>query len=67
MEQGNPITCGSCGTENPPDGQYCSECGEPLTRSAGSAMREREEAQLEDGYFGDDDGLPGDGIPGRER
>lgn len=65
MEQENPITCGNCGTENQPGAQYCSECGEPLTRSAGGAVREREEAQTEDGFFGVDDGDDDDGISGR--
>ena len=52
MAQANPITCGNCGTENPPDAQECQNCGEPLTRSAQEGMMEQEEAQVEGGVFG---------------
>lgn len=55
MTQRNPTTCGNCGTENPPDAEFCVNCGLPLTRSAGEEMRERREAQVEDGFFGTDD------------
>ncbi len=60
MAQRNPTTCGNCGTENPPDAEFCRNCGLPLTQSAGEEMRERREAQVEDGYFGidDDEGEP---------
>ena len=52
MEQGNPITCGNCGTENPPDAKFCQECEQPLTRSGQEGMMEQEEAQVEGGVYG---------------
>lgn len=52
MEQANPITCGNCGTENAPDEEFCTNCGEPLTRSAQKGMLEQEEAQVEGGVYG---------------
>lgn len=54
--EGNPITCGNCGTENPPGEPVCQGCGQPLTQSGGLDMRARGEAQTEDGFFGVDDG-----------
>lgn len=48
----NPITCGNCGTKNPPDAEFCQQCDEPLTRSGAKGMREQEEAQVEGGVFG---------------
>jgi hypothetical protein len=36
----NPVTCGNCGTENPPDQDVCTKCGLPLTGSADEALRE---------------------------
>lgn len=50
--EGNPITCGNCGTENPPDEDFCTNCGEPLTQSGQEGMLEQEEAQVEGGVFG---------------
>lgn len=65
MEQANPITCGNCGTENPPDAQECQNCGEPLTRSAQEGMMEQEEAQAEGGVYGIGEGdAPFEGQPG---
>ena len=52
MAQANPITCGNCGTENSPDEAFCTNCGEPLTRSAQEGMVEQEEAQHEGGVYG---------------
>lgn len=48
----NPETCTNCGTENPPNQDFCIECGLPLTQSAESGMREQMEAQEEGGVFG---------------
>ena len=28
------LVCGSCGTELPPDSQFCNECGAPITPAA---------------------------------
>jgi ribosomal protein L40E len=66
MQQPNPTTCGNCGTENPTDAEVCQGCGLPLTRSGGEELRERDEAQIEDGFFGvdDDEGEPDQpGVP----
>lgn len=52
MAEGNPVTCGNCGTENPPDADACANCGQPLTRSAQEGMLEQEEAQVEGGVYG---------------
>lgn len=41
----NPVTCGHCGTENPPGRDECIECGLPLTRSGGQELRAELEAQ----------------------
>jgi hypothetical protein len=48
----NPITCGNCGTENPPDQDFCITCGEPLTRSGEEGFVEQMEAQHEGGVYG---------------
>jgi len=45
---GNPVTCGNCGTENEPGADECVECGLPLTRSADEAIMAAEEAQAQD-------------------
>lgn len=57
----NPVTCTNCGTENPPDQDFCIECEQPLTQSAESGMREQIEAQEEGGVYGIGDG--GDDEP----
>ena len=31
------LSCGSCGTELPPNSKFCNECGTPLTQSTQSA------------------------------
>ena len=31
------LSCGSCGTELPPNSKFCNECGTPLAQSAQSA------------------------------
>jgi hypothetical protein len=41
----NPTTCGNCQTENDPDNDFCSECGQPLTRSAEEGIVEQQQAQ----------------------
>jgi uncharacterized OB-fold protein len=48
----NPVTCGNCGTVNPPDQDFCIKCGEPLTDSAAEGMVEQMEAQREGGVYG---------------
>ncbi len=48
----NRVTCGNCGTENPPDQDVCSECGLPLTGSGDEAFRENLEAQDQGGLIG---------------
>jgi hypothetical protein len=48
----NPVTCGNCGAENPPDQDFCIECEQPLTKSAVEGLVEQEEAQREGGVFG---------------
>lgn len=50
--EGNPETCSNCGTENRAGADYCSECGQPLTQSAESGLREQIDAQDEGGVFG---------------
>jgi len=57
----NPVTCTNCGTETPPDQDFCIECDQPLTQSAESGMREQIEAQEEGGVYGIGDG--GDDEP----
>lgn len=48
----NPVTCGNCGTENPPDQEFCTNCDQPLTKSAAQGIVEQAEAQHEGGVFG---------------
>ncbi len=48
----NPVTCGNCGTENPPDQDVCINCELPLTRSGAEAQHENLEAQDRDGFLG---------------
>lgn len=60
--QSNPVTCGNCGTENPPDQDFCVECGQPLTGSADEAVRESLAAEERTGAIGG--GSPGLGIGG---
>lgn len=48
----NPITCGNCGTENPPDQDFCIKCGQPLSRSAVEGIVEHREAEHEGGVYG---------------
>ena len=31
------VSCGSCGTELPPNSKFCNECGAPLTHATRSA------------------------------
>ena len=31
------LSCGSCGTELPPNSKFCNECGAPVTQAARSA------------------------------
>jgi predicted amidophosphoribosyltransferase len=58
----HPDTCSNCGTENRPSADFCSECGQPLTQSAESGVREQMQAQEEGGVFGigDSDGDAGE-------
>jgi len=60
----NPITCGNCQTENPPDAQFCVNCGQPLTQSAEEGLRENIEAQDRPSLFGPGPGTPGTGVVG---
>jgi hypothetical protein len=48
----NTITCGNCQTENPPDAEFCIECGQPLTQSAEEGIRENIEASDSPSLFG---------------
>ncbi|HWV34835.1 MAG TPA: zinc ribbon domain-containing protein [Thermomicrobiales bacterium] len=50
--ESNPVTCGNCGTENPPGQDFCTNCGQPLTGSADEAIREHIEATEDDGVIG---------------
>ena len=59
----NPVSCGNCGTVNPPDRDVCVECGSPLTGSADEALRESAEAQDRGGLIGGG-GVGGAGGPG---
>jgi hypothetical protein len=63
----NPISCSNCGTENPPDQDFCKECDQPLTGSADQGLRENQEAQDHGGLLGGDStgvgGLGGVGSP----
>lgn len=49
---GTPTTCGNCQTENEPESDFCSECGQPLTRSAEEGIVEQEQAQNTGGLIG---------------
>jgi len=49
----NPTVCGNCQTENEPGADFCSNCGQPLTRSAEEAMIVNEEAQHQGGVLSD--------------
>lgn len=57
----NPIVCGTCGTENSPDEDFCTECGLPLTASGEQGLRQNEKAQDQGGVLGGDSAAP-DGI-----
>ena len=35
-ENPNPAVCGSCGTVNPPNQEFCVRCRAPLTLTAGA-------------------------------
>ena len=59
----NPVTCGNCGTENSPEEEFCTNCGQPLTASAEEGLRENLDAQDHGSLF-DDGGLPGAGMVG---
>ncbi len=48
----NPETCTNCGAENRPGADFCAECGQPLTQSAESGLREQMDAQEEGGVYG---------------
>jgi len=48
----NTVTCGNCGTENSPDEDFCTNCGQPLTQSAEEGLRENIEAQDSPSIFG---------------
>ncbi len=58
----NPTTCGNCHTENSLGYDFCSSCGQPLTRSAESALTENQAAQDTAGVFG----IPADRPGGAE-
>ncbi|HEV2129116.1 MAG TPA: zinc-ribbon domain-containing protein [Thermomicrobiales bacterium] len=66
MQQANPITCGSCGAENPPDAEYCENCGKPLTRSAQEGSAEQGETQVGGGILGIGEGDADVDAPGLE-
>jgi predicted amidophosphoribosyltransferase len=34
-----PGLCSHCHTQNPPDSQYCQQCGEPLTAEAAESIQ----------------------------
>ena len=59
----NPVTCGNCGTINPPGQDFCVKCGQPLTGSAEQAIRENLEAERHGGLLGND-ATPAAGAPG---
>jgi hypothetical protein len=59
----NPVTCGNCGTENSPEEEFCTNCGQPLTASAEEGLRENLDAQDHGGLF-DTGGTPGVGMVG---
>lgn len=48
------ITCGNCQTENPADADFCTECGQPLTRSAEQELVENLDAQDGGSFIGND-------------
>lgn len=56
----NPETCSHCGTENPPDQDFCIECGQPLSRSAEQGLRSQQSAQDEGGVYGVGDDIGAD-------
>ncbi|HEY7030946.1 MAG TPA: zinc-ribbon domain-containing protein [Thermomicrobiales bacterium] len=60
----NPVTCGNCGTENSPDEEFCTNCGQPLTQSAEEGLRENIEAQDSPSLFGAGGAAPGPGVVG---
>ena len=61
----NTITCGNCQTENPPDADFCIECGQPLTGSGEQEVREEIDAQDGGSFIGNDDVIgPGTIAPG---
>lgn len=41
----NSTTCGNCHTENPPDQDVCTSCGQPLARSAENGQGENQESE----------------------
>jgi hypothetical protein len=47
----NPTVCGNCHTENPPNSEYCRECGAALTLVAEQALIERDTAESQDPLF----------------
>jgi hypothetical protein len=47
-ENPNPTVCGKCHTENPPNAEYCRECGKALTLAAEEGSIERDAAQRQD-------------------
>ena len=58
----NPMTCSTCGTENAPGRDTCSNCGLPLTGSADEAVRTNVEAQEHGGVLSRDNPLASDTI-----
>jgi transposase len=44
----NPTVCGNCRTENPPNAEYCGECGAALTLVAEQAQLEPDAAPPQD-------------------
>jgi hypothetical protein len=64
--EGNPETCSNCGAENRPGADFCAECGQPLTQSAESGLREQQDAQDHGGLIGGNDEVPpgGTGVGG---
>jgi hypothetical protein len=47
----NPTVCGNCHTENPPNAEYCRECGAALTLAAEQAVLEHDTAKPQDPLF----------------
>jgi hypothetical protein len=60
----NPVTCGNCGTENSPEEEFCTNCGQPLTASAEEGLRENLDAQDTGGLFDHGGVVPGVGMAG---